>query len=171
VAYRHGLDAVVQGGSATAGARNAAVDRRARHAIALYEESATARPPGWPTSGVAAVLALASQQRAASFAGDVARLLILAKQMRAIAAEGDAERVSRSRTRAARRAAVSRGPLRFRRAEPPRWAAPEHVRQAVRDRVLLAGGDPAHWPNASLAAQSLGLTAPQLTAPDPFDEL
>jgi hypothetical protein len=35
----------------------------------------------------------------------------------------------------------------------------------------LSGGDPAAWPNADLAGESLGLSAPALTRPDPFDEL
>jgi hypothetical protein len=85
VVYRHSLDAVAEGGSVAAGARSGAVARRARHAIAVYEAFAEQRPPGWPASGVAALCALASQRRAAVFAGDVARLLTLAKGMRAVA--------------------------------------------------------------------------------------
>jgi hypothetical protein len=171
VAYRHGLDAVVQGGSVTAGGQNAAVDRRARHAMALYEQHAHHRPPGWPATGSAALCALASQGRAATFAGDVARLLILAKQMRAITQAGDQAWLRRARVGAERRSAGSANPLRFRRAAGPRLMAPEHRRQEVRDRVLLDGGDPSAWPNAALAAAAVGLPTPSLTGPDPFNEL
>lgn len=170
-AYRHGLDAVVQGGSVTAGPRSHAVERRLRGAIALYEQHAAACPPGWPTSGPAALLALASQHRAATFAGDVARLLILAKQMRAIAAERDPERLRRARARAERRATDAVGPLRYRRAGAPRLVSPEHRRQQVRDRVLLDGGDPAGWPNADLAGEFRGIPSPPLSGADSFDEL
>jgi hypothetical protein len=171
VAYRHGLDAVVQGGSVTAGAQHAAVGRRARHAIALFEQHAHQRPPGWPATGSAALCALASQGRAATFAGDVARLLILAKQMRAIAEAGDKAWLRRAQVQAERRSVRSASPLPFRRAAGPRLVAPEHRRQAVRDRVLLSGGDPSAWPNAALAAAAVGLPTPSLTGPDPFDEL
>ena len=170
-AYRYGLDAVVQGGSVAAGPRNPAVERRLRHAIALYEQAVAARPPGWPESGPAALVALASQGRAVSFAGDVGRLLILAKQMRAARGESDPERVRRAQAAAERRAIESCGPLLYRRAGGPRLVSPEHRRQQVRDRVLLGGGDPASWPNASLAAEHLGIPSPPLTVPDPFDEL
>lgn len=171
VAYRHGLDAVVQGGSAAAGSRSSAVERRAQHALELYEQFAAHRPPDWPGSGPAALLALARQGRAASFAGDVARLLVLGKQMRAIALEGDPRLLRQSRARAKRRAVAPRGRLPYRRSEPRRWATPEQRRREVRDRILLTGGDPALWPNAALAGEGLAITAPALTGSDPFDAL
>jgi hypothetical protein len=39
--------------------------RRTRHAIALYERFIEARPPGWPSTGLPALIALASQRHAA----------------------------------------------------------------------------------------------------------
>jgi hypothetical protein len=150
VAYRHGLGAVAEGGSVAAGAQSPAVALRARHAIAVYDAFAVRRPPGWPASGAGALCALASQRRAAVFAGDVARLLILAKGMRAAALEHDAGRVACAAARAQRRDAASTAPVAFRLAIV-RWETAELRRRRVRDAVLRAGDDPAAWPNAELA--------------------
>jgi hypothetical protein len=174
IAYRHGLAWVAEGGRASAGPCSRAVEQRVAHAIRIYEQFAAARPPGWPATGPAALLALASQRRARAFAGDVARMLILAKQMRAAARERDALRRDRQASRAARRAAPSAGPLEFRRSAAARLESPEQRRQRVRDLVLLAGGDPALWPDADLALDDGGFrqaAAPALTAPDPCEEL
>jgi hypothetical protein len=150
VAYRHGVDAVAESGSVAAGARSDAVARRARHAIWLYEAFAVQRPLGWPVSGAAALCALASQRRAAVFAGDVAWLLVLAKGMRAAARERDAERVERAATRARRRDEGMATPIAFR-LPAVRWETAELRRRRVRDALLQAGDDPAAWPNSELA--------------------
>jgi hypothetical protein len=100
---------------------------------------------------------------------------VLAKGMRAIALEGDAARVARAAGGARRRTDL---PLPFRfRVSAARWETAEHRRRRVRDAVLLAGGDPAGWPNAELAASHIAeLRAgrdrePVLVEPDTFAEL
>jgi hypothetical protein len=163
VAYRHGLNAVAESGSIAAGARSDAVARRARHAIRLYEAFTVKRPPGWPASGAAALCALASQRRAAVFAGDVARLLVLAKGMRAAALERDADRVARAAIRAQRRRAATPGPVGFRLASA-RWETAELRRRRVRDALLHAGDDPAAWPNSELAERHHPQLRAQLAA-------
>jgi hypothetical protein len=176
VAYRYGLDAGAQGGSVAAGAGSVAAARRTGHAIAVYEAVAAHRPPGWPGSGAAALCALASQHTAAVFAGDVARLLVLAKGMRAAALEHEAARVARALAGARRRRAGAAAPIAFR-TGAARWETPEARRRRVRDALLLAGGDPAAWPNAELALCHMAeLRAgrerePELTWPDAHGEL
>jgi hypothetical protein len=174
VVYRYGLEWVAQGGAAMAGAHSASTARRAYQAIALYERFVAWRPAGWPQSGPAALLALAGQRRADVFAGDVARLLILAKQMRAAAREQNEHRRRRQAARAERRAAPAPGRFAFRASIAPRWESPEQRRQRVRDRVLMAGEDPARWPNAALVPEWRGGRVdggPALTGPDPCDAL
>ena len=58
----------------------------------------------------------------------------------------------------------------------PRWETAEQRRSRVRNELLLAGGDPAAWPNAALAATTLARQAPRGTEPellgaDPHAEL
>ena len=126
-----------------------------------------------PPSGPAALCALASQQRAASLAGDVARLLMLAKGMRAAARLRDPERTPRAVRRAQARGAVPDTRLQYRRAAPSQETA-EQRRRRVRDAVLLGGGDPAAWPNAELALGQLhhdGTPEPRVVGPNPCAEL
>jgi hypothetical protein len=163
VAYRHGVDAVAESGRVAAGACSDAVARRARHAICLYEAFTVKRPPGWPVSGAAALCALASQRRAAVFAGDVGRLLVLAKGMRAAALERDVERVARAAIRAQRRRAATPGPVVFR-LPVARWETAELRRLRVRDALLHAGDDPAAWPNSELAERHHPQLRPQVAA-------
>ena len=126
------------------------------------------RPAGWPTSGAGALCVLAAQRRADRLAGDVARLDGLARGMRAIALEHDPARLARARERARRRHVPppARFEFRVRRSERRGWETAEQRRERVRDLVLLAGGDPAAWPNAELAVRhhpALRAT----TAPEP----
>ena len=141
-------------------------------AVHLYEAHAEARPPGWPESGAAALCVLASQRRAATLAGDVSRLLALAKAMRAVALEHDSARLARARVRADRRRCPPSTLFKFR-LDRARLETPEQRRQRVRDAVLLAGGNPATWPNAELARGALPgrHREPELTDPDRFEEL
>lgn len=171
VAHRYGLAKVGDCGTALAGRADAALAARARRAIQLYEAYAEHRPDGWPESGAAALCVLAAQRRAAVFAGDVARLLVLAKGMRAAALLDDQARLDRARDRAGARRAPRPG-LQFR-LPAPRCESAEGRRVRVRDQVLLAGGDPARWPNAELALKHLlGLgPSPRLMEPDRCDEL
>ncbi len=119
---------------------------------------------------------LATQGRADWLAGDVARLLTLASAMRATALEHDADRLALARLRAARRAAPPEGRIAFR-VTRPRLETAEQRRARVRDVVLLAGGNPAGWPNAELALDHIpALRAarasdPQLVDRDGYAEL
>jgi hypothetical protein len=139
--------------------------------IALYDAFAEQRPPGWPSSGPGALCVLAATGEADVFSGDVARLHGLAKGMRAVALLGDAQRPRRSQARAAARHA----PWRLGRRCTPRAESAEGRRQRVRDALLLAGRDPAAWPNAALAIEHApelaGTPAPRLLEPDRFAEL
>ncbi|MDA0139453.1 hypothetical protein [Solirubrobacter deserti] len=171
VAHRYGLAKVVDCGTAFAGRADVGLAARTGRAIALYEDHAEHRPDGWPQSGAAALCALAAQRRATVFAGDVARLLVLAKGMRAAALIDDEARLDRARERARARRAPRPG-LQFR-LPAARFESSEGRRVRVRDQVLLAGGDPARWPNAELALQRLpGLGAsPRLRESDRCEEL
>ena len=142
VVHRYGLARVAESGAAAAGPTRPALGRLVRRAIGLYETHAEHRPTGWPTSGAAALCALAAQGRADWLSGDVARLLALAKAMRATALEHDNDRLHRVRERAARRKAPPEARIAFR-TLPPRLETAEQRRQRVRDAVLLAGGNPA----------------------------
>ncbi len=89
----------------------------------------------------------------------------------------DAARIAGARSRAVARgaAAASPSPWRFAfRTGAPRRETAEQRRRRVRDGVLIAGGDPAAWPNAQLAlahfAGALG-RAVELVEPDRFEEL
>jgi hypothetical protein len=164
VVHRHGLARVAESGAAAAGPPRAEIGRLVRHAIALYEAHAEHRPPGWPTTGPAALCALATQGHANWLAGDVARLQTLARAMRATALVHDADRLAGARTRAMRRAAPREGRIAFRTLRP-RLETAEQRRERVRDAVLLAGGDPAAWPNAGLALDHI----PTLRAARPGD--
>jgi hypothetical protein len=175
--HRHGAEAAAAHGTRAAGPSNGALARRAAHAIALYEQYAHERPPGWPEAGPAALCALAGQRRAAVLAGDVARLLVLAKGMRAAALLSNDCRVTGAAARARHRlnaaAAASQFGFRIR---PARWESAEQRRVRVRDELLLAGADPAAWPNAALAlgAPELaghGAPRPELAGPDIHAEL
>ncbi len=174
--HRYGLARVAESGAAAAGPNRPALHRLVRRAIELYEAHAEHRPPGWPTSGAAALCALAARGRADWLAGDVARLLVLAKAMRATALEHDHARLHRARERAARRKAPPEARIAFR-TLPPRLETAEQRRQRVRDAVLLAGGNPAGWPNADLALEHVpALRAahgcdPQLIDRDRYAEL
>ena len=167
--HRHGATAVAERGSAAAGPRSPELAGRAAGAIALYERFADQRPPGWPQTGPAALCALASQRRAAVLAGDLARLLALARGMRASALLGSAERLERAAARAQRRGPSEDGGVAFR-TGPPRWETAEQRRSRVRDELLLAGGDPAAWPNAALAAAALARRTPAGTEPEVLGE-
>jgi hypothetical protein len=172
VAHRYGLAKVVDCGTAFAGRVDPGLAAQTRRAIALYEAYAAHRPAGWPMSGAAALCALATQRRAAVFAGDVARLLMLAKGMRAVALSDDEARLRRARDRARARRAPRSG-LQFRLAAP-RYESSEGRRVRVRDTVLLAGADPASWPNAELALNHLPELAAdgvRLLEPDRCEEL
>jgi hypothetical protein len=176
VVHRYGLARVAESGAAAAGPMRPAVERLVRRAIALYEAHAEQRPPGWPSGGAAALCALGAQGRADWLAGDVARLLMLAKAMRATALEHDADRLGRARSRAAKRQAPPEGRIVFRTSRP-RLESAEQRRQRVRDAVLLAGGDPAAWPNADLALEHIpalraaSTSGPQLVDRDSYAEL
>jgi hypothetical protein len=170
VARRHGLDAVTQGGTASADVPSPAVARRAARAIELFERHTEFRPRGWPESGAGALLVLAAQRRADWFAGDVARLMILARQMRAVALERDPSRRDRQAARARRRAAPWPAGIAFR-APAQRWETSEQRRRRIRDLVLLAGDDPAQWPNAELARKRYSPDSPALIEPDRCDAL
>jgi hypothetical protein len=175
VAHRYGPAGAAETGAAAAGPRSPALAGRAARAIALYEAFSDHRPPGWPETGPAALCALGGQRRAAVLAGDVARLLGLAKGMRAGALLGDARRRVRAAGRARRRQRAWDGRLLFR-TGASRWESGEQRRTRVRDELLLAGADPAAWPNAALATQALELgtrrtAAPELIGPDTHPEL
>jgi hypothetical protein len=171
IAHRYGPETAAETGSAAAGPRSPGLSGRAARAIALYEAFADQRPFGWPEAGPAALCALAGQRRAAVLAGDIARLLTLAKGMRASALACDPERVEHAAARARRRTHAADGGIAFRTGRP-RWESAEQRRVRVRDELLLAGANPAEWPNASLATQALGRVgrhtiAPALIGPDP----
>jgi hypothetical protein len=169
VAHRHGPAIVVDRGASEAGAVAAAPVGRA---VRLYEAHRATRPDGWPESGAAALCVLASQHRADTLAGDVARLLLLAKGMRAVQLERDVPRLRRAQRRAARRRHPAPKRLVFRlAAQPARWETGEQRRRRVRDALLLAGRNPAAWPNAQLASEWLELDGPRLVEPDPCEEL
>jgi hypothetical protein len=166
---RYGLARVVARGAADA--RKAAPELVGK-AIRLYEAYGEERPPGWPKSGAAALCALASQRRATTLAGDASRLLALAKAIRAIALERDPAHLHRARSRAERRRRPGTSLFAFRRATA-RWETSEQRRRRVRDAVLLAGANPAAWPNAELARQWLSgdHAEPALIERDRCDEL
>ena len=174
--HRYGLARVAESGAAAAGPNRPALGRLVRRAIGLYESHAEHRPRGWPTSGAAALCALAGQGRADWLAGDVARLLALAKAMGATTYEHDAQRLRRARERAAKRKAPPEARIAFR-TLPPRLETAEQRRQRVRDAVLLAGGNPAGWPNADLALEhilalrSARADEPRLVDRDRYSEL
>jgi hypothetical protein len=175
IAHRYGPETAAETGAAAAGPRSPGLSGRAARAVALYDAFAEQRPPGWPDAGAAALCALAGQRRAAVLAGDIARLLALAKGMRARALAADSQRVERAAVRARRRRRAPDGRVAFR-TDRPRWETPEQRRVRVRDELLLAGANPAEWPNASLATQALGrggrhTVAPALIGPDPHAEL
>ncbi|MDA0141183.1 hypothetical protein [Solirubrobacter deserti] len=173
VVYRYGLARAIDTGGASAG--RVSVERVAR-AVGLYEAFAAHRPPGWPTSGAAALCVLAAIGRADRLAGDVANLQRLALGMRAVAGERDPVRLARACGRAERRRDGRRAQQRsiaFRMAVA-RAETAERRRRRVRDLVLLAGGNPASWPNAELALGHLRALAdrqPRLMEPDRFEEL
>jgi hypothetical protein len=174
--HRHGAETAAAYGTRTAGPGSRALSRRAARAIALYEQFAHERPPGWPEAGPAALCALAGQQRAAALAGDVARLLVLAKGMRAAALLADARRAERAAARASRRHDAPAGGVLWFRVRAARWESAEQRRLRVRDELLLAGADPAAWPNAVLATGALERHArvgprPELIGPDAHAEL
>jgi hypothetical protein len=173
VVHRYGLAKAVDAGGALAGAVPPDLAVRVGRAIALYETFADARPPGWPRGGAAALCGLAGQRRADVMAGDVARLLVLAKGMRAAALLVDAKRLDRARARAAARHAPSAGRLVFRVVRRlPRIETAEARRRRVRDAVLLIGRDPAAWPNAELALETLPIVPrSDLVGPDRCEEL
>jgi hypothetical protein len=162
-AQRYGLARVVESGAADAGTVRAPLVGRA---IRLYEAHRAHRPPGWPESGAAALCVLGSQRRATRLTGDLSRLLTLAKAMRAAAFETDAARLDRARARAADRERPA--PTRLAGA---RWETCEQRRRRVRDAVLLAGGNPAAWPNAELALGCLPGPDVALVGRDLVDEL
>jgi hypothetical protein len=173
--HRHGADAVATRGASAAGARSVELARRAARAIALYERFVEERPPGWPQTGPAALCILAGQRRAAVLAGDIARLSGLASGMRASALLRSAVRLERAATRARRRRRSRDSGAPFRTGRP-RWETAEQRRVRLRDEILLAGGDPAAWPNAALAAETLARRAPrahepEAVGPDPHAEL
>jgi hypothetical protein len=175
VTHRYGVDAAAESGAAAAGPPSPTLAREAARAIALYEAFADRRPPGWPRTGPAALCALAGQRRAAVLAGDVARLLGLAKGMRAAALLSDTARLIRGAARARHRQPAAAGRVVFR-TGASRWESAEQRRVRVRDRLLLAGADPAAWPNAALAAHAPELDGrhqaePELTGPDAYAEL
>ena len=159
VAHRYGLARAVDTGGALAGPVPPDLTGRVGRATALYEAFADNRPPGWPTSGAAALCVLAAQQRADVLAGDVARLQLLARGMRAVAQLDDRRRLVRARARAAARARRWQGaPFTFRAVTRSwRFESSEARRQRVRDEVLLLDQDPASWPNAELALQHLSI--------------
>jgi hypothetical protein len=173
VAKRYGLARAIDTGSASAG--RVSVERVGR-AVGLYEAFEAHRPPGWPTSGAAALCVLAAIGRADRLAGDVANLQRLAMGMCAVAVERDPVRLARDRGRAERRRDGRGAPARsiaFRMGVA-RAETAERRRQRVRDLVLLAGGNPASWPNAELALGHLRAPVgpqPRLMEPDRFEEL
>ena len=174
-AHRYGLASVVDSGSVLAGKVGPGLAARVGRAIELYDTHAQHRPPNWPATGAAALCALASQHRADRFAGDVARLRMLAKRMQAIALEDDAVRLARARRRAAARETLA-NELRSRRLRlaAPRYETAERRRERVRDVLLLAGDNPAKWPNAALAVAhhpALSGRDVRLLEPDPCEEL
>jgi len=174
-AHRYGLASVVDSGSVLAGKVGPRLATRVGRAIELYDTYAQHRPPTWPASGAAALCALASQHRADRFAGDVARLRALAKRMKAIALEEDSRCLANARRRAAARKTLA-DDLRSRRLllAAPRYETAERRRERVRDAVLLAGDNPAKWPNAALALAhhpALAGRKVQLLEPDRCEEL
>ncbi len=97
---------------------------------------------------------------------------MLAKAMRAVALENDATRLGHARVRADRRRRPPQTGFTFR-LDRARVETPEQRRERVRDAVLLAGGNPADWPNAELARHHLPGRQPEpaLTGRDRFGEL
>jgi hypothetical protein len=174
VAQRYGLAMVVESGAWSAGLVGPGLPARVGRAISLYEAFREQRPPDWPASGPAALCALARLGTAERLEGDIAHLLGLAKAMRAVALDRDPDRLRRAQSRAVARQSPPSGRFVFRRGAP-RGETAEARRCRVRDAVLLAGQDPAAWPNAALALAHLpALTAtaqPRLLGPDRFEEL
>ena len=152
---------VVDCGTAPAGAgRPGLTSRWSARRSSSTRPSPTQRPPGWPASGAGALCALASQRRRGARSPATSRACWgWPRAMRAAALEHDparlAPRPSPRRSRAARRPARA-GRSGARRAARARRA--EQRRRRVRDAVLLAGGDPAAWPNAALALAHLPIT-------------
>ena len=156
MAQRYGLAIVVESGTALAGPVRPGLAALVGRAIELYEAYAEQRPPGWPESGPGALCALASLRRR----GPVRRRC----RAPAGAGEGDARGragarpgASGPRPRPRRRPHHAPPSTRwsFRRQGPPRIESAEARRQRVRDAVLLAGRNPAAWPNAALALAHL----------------
>ena len=144
-------------GSTDAGAARAGQLRRAAAAIALYEQHAAHRPPGWPEAGAAALCALATQRIGRDFEHDVARLRRLAKDMRALGEHADAEHVARARRRAERRwdqTTPTRIPFRTLRhpAQRPRFETAEGRRRRIRDLLLMLNEHPGLSANVFLAS-------------------
>src|SRR4051812_46430318 len=172
-AHRYGVAQLVEAGAAAAGIVRPGMAGRVARAIRLYEAVSGQRPAGWPSSGPGALCALAAIGGAHVLAGDVARLLQLAEGMAAAALADDPERVQRSRARAQARCAPGPSRLAFRLS--PRAETAEGRRRRVRDALLMAGRNPAAWPNASLAIEHApelaGRPQPRLLEPDRFAEL
>ena len=174
VAQRYGLAKVADSGTALAGWVTPELVASVRRAISRYETFAAHRPTGWPATGAAALCVLAEHGRADRFAGEVARLHVLAKGMRAAALEHDPDRVTRARGHAERRLQPTPNSLTISFRRPPRAETAEGRRSRVRDAVLLAGGNPATWPNAELALRHApGIARPplRLMESDRYEEL
>ena len=149
VVHRYGLARVGESGAAAAGAKRPALERLVRRAIALYEANAEQRPPGWPTSGAAALCVLAAQGRADWLAGDVARLLeplrrALGFGWRATYSHvqrlADAGRLERVHDREGSVVAITRGAA--------AQSAPMPARSASARRADRAFGTPAQSPGS-----------------------
>jgi len=149
-----GPELVGDHGAGDAGPRGRGQQHRAAAAIALYEQHADHRPPGWPHSGAGALCALAALGRADTLEGDIARLLVLAKDMRACTLVNDAQRRARMARRAVARARPASGSLAFRSSRPARWETVEQRRRRLRDQLLLAGEDLSAWMLASVLAHA-----------------
>lgn len=158
---RHGVDALLTNPELRPnddgiGIRSPRLHARLRRAIAIYDEFADERPPGWPATGAGALLRLAADPLPYPLLSDITRLLKLARDMRALALHNDPTRLARATRRASRRAedhAPRRQPdvglLRFDyRAEAPpsevRGGADkqETRRIAERDRLLRVSQHP-----------------------------
>ena len=72
---KSGPERVGDHGAGDAGPRGCGQQHRAATAIALYEQHADHRSPGWPRAGAAALCVLATLDRADTLEGDIARLL------------------------------------------------------------------------------------------------
>jgi hypothetical protein len=166
-----GPERVGDHGASDAGTRGHGQQHRATTAIALYEQHADHRPPGWPRAGAAALCVLAALRRADTLEGDIARLLVLAKDMRACTLVDDAERRARITRRASARARATPGRLAFRCSRPARWETIELRRRKLRDELLLAGKDPSTWTiNAAIEHRADSNLPTQLVGADVVDQ-